>query len=309
MALLFLSTLDDPRSWREALVGHDPELDYRVWPDMGDARDIEAALVWHPPAGLLASLPNLKLIQSLGAGIDHLLGDPELPQGVPLARLVDPELTRQMVEYVCLAVMSRQRRIDRYRQDQAARRWKPEIPLRPDQCRVSVLGLGEIGGAAAEDLARRGYAVAGWSRSPRTLAGVETFHGRQGLAGLLARTDILVCMLPLTPETEDLLNRALFEALPEGAYVINVGRGGQLVEADLLAAIDSGHLAGAWLDVFRTEPLPEDHGFWSHPAITVTPHIAGWTVPDSAAALVVENMRRVQAGKAPHHKVTLDHGY
>lgn len=309
MALLFVSTLDDPRTWRDALAAFDPDLEYRVWPEMGAIEDVDSVLAWHPPAGLLASLPKLKLIQSLGAGIDHLLSDPALPESVPVARLVDPELTRQMVEYVLLAVMTRQRRIASFQAGRPDGLWQPEMPVRPDQCRVSVLGLGEIGGATARELVARGYDVAGWSRSAKTIDGVTCYHGQDQLHKMLGRTDILANLLPLTPGTENILNAALFAAMPRGAFMINVGRGKQLVDDDLLDALDNGHLSGAWLDVFRSEPLPADHRFWAHPAIVMTPHIAGWTVPESAAQLVVENRNRVLAGQPPKFQVTLGNGY
>lgn len=309
MALLFMSDSDDPKVWAEALRALEPGLEVRVWPDVGVAEEIEFALVWLPPPGMLAGLPKLKLIQSLGAGIDHIFSDPELPRDVPVARLVDDDLTRQMVEYVTLAVLSRHRRIDRYRRLQAERRWRPSRPVPMSASRVGVLGLGVIGAAAATALAGLGFAVAGWSRAPRQIDGVENFAGAERLDAFLARSDIVVCLLPLTPETEGVLNARTLGALPKGAYVVNVGRGGHVVEADLIDAIDGGHLSGAWLDVFRSEPLPSDHPFWSHPSVTMTPHIAGLTEPVSAAAQVIENIRRARRGQLPLHRVDLSAGY
>lgn len=309
MVLLFMSDSDDPKVWAEALRAFEPDLEVRVWPDVGVAEEIEFALVWLPPPGMLAGLPGLKLIQSLGAGIDHIFSDPDLPRDVPVARLVDDELTRQMVEYVTLAVLSRHRRIDRYRHLQAERQWRPSRSVPLSASRVGVLGLGVIGAATATALAGLGLAVAGWSRAPKQIDRVENFAGAGGLDAFLARSDILVCLLPLTPETEGVLNARTLGALPEGAYVINVGRGGHVVEADLIAAIDGGHLSGAWLDVFRSEPLPSDHPFWSHPSVTVTPHVAALTEPASAAAQVIENIRRARQGREPLHRVDLAAGY
>jgi glyoxylate/hydroxypyruvate reductase A len=309
MAMLFQSPVDDPVAWADALTRLEPGLEVRVWPEVGRADDVEAALVWKPPAGLLASLPNLKLIQSLGAGIDHILADPELPGGVPVCRLVDDALTRQMVEYVTLAVLHHHRRMAEYQAFQARAEWRQLPPLETRHRRVGVMGLGVIGSAVAERLAAFDFRLAGWSRTAKALPNVAGFHGTDGLGAFLAATDVLVCLLPLTPETESILDAGLFAALPEGAYVINAARGGHLVEADLLAALDSGHLSGAWLDVCRDEPLPADSPLWRHPRITLTPHIAGWVLPETASALVIDNLRRVRAGAAPRHAVAGPRGY
>jgi len=309
MALLFISDIDDPAEWGAALKTFEPAIELCVWPEPGAVEAIDAALVWKPPAGVLKRFPNLRLIQSLAAGIDHVLTDPELPQGVPVARLVDPDLTGQMVEFALLAVLSRHRHIERYRRQQAERQWLLHGPTDTARCRVGVMGLGAIGGAVARALAGLRFATAGWSRTPKTVDGVETFSGTGQLAAFLARTEILLCLLPITAATEGILNTELFERLPRGAYLVNLGRGRHLVERDLLVALESGQIAGAWLDVFQTEPLPRDHPFWSHPAITVTPHVAGWTIPRSAAAQVVENMQRVKAGFSPRNLVERARGY
>jgi glyoxylate/hydroxypyruvate reductase A len=257
----------------------------------------------------LASLPRLRLIQSLGAGIDHLLADPELPREVPIARLVDPSLSRQMVVYVLLAALDHHRDMGAYRAAQARSEWQPVLPQDPTACRVGVMGQGAIGGAAAQAFAALGFDVAGWSRSAKTILGVAGFHGADGLGIFLARSDILICLLPLTDDTAGILDARLFAQLPQGAYVVNVARGAHLVEADLLAAIDSGHLSGAWLDVFRIEPLPGDSPLWGHPAITLTPHIGGWVLPASAVVTVVENLRRVRAGEPIENALGLNRGY
>ena len=309
MALLFLSDFDDPVAWRQALASASPELEFRIWPEVGNVSEIEIALVWQPPAGLLASLPRLRLIQSLGAGIDHLLADPELPREVPIARLVDPSLSRQMVVYVLLAALDHHRDMGAYRAAQARSEWQPVLPQDPTACRVGVMGQGAIGGAAAQAFAALGFDVAGWSRSAKTILGVAGFHGADGLGIFLARSDILICLLPLTDDTAGILDARLFAQLPQGAYVVNVARGAHLVEADLLAAIDSGHLSGAWLDVFRIEPLPGDSPLWGHPAITLTPHIGGWVLPASAVVTVVENLRRVRAGEPIENALGLNRGY
>lgn len=309
MALLFQSPVDDPVAWADALTRLEPALEVRVWPDAGAVDEIEAALVWRPPAGMLASLPNLKLIQSLGAGIDHIFADADLPDGVPVARLVDDALTRQMVEYVTLAVLHHHRRMADYRDFQARAEWRQLAPLETRHRRIGVMGLGVIGRAAAARLAEFDFQVAGWSRSGTAPADVEGFAGVDGLASFLARSDVLVCLLPLTPATEGLLDARLFAALPQGAYVVNAARGGHLVEEDLIAALDSGHLSGAWLDVFRDEPLPASSPLWRHPRVTLTPHIAGLVLPETASTQVIDNLRRVRAGQPPHHAVKVGRGY
>lgn len=309
MALLFASEFDDPVAWRAALAAAAPGLEMRIWPDAGDLADIEVALVWQPPPGLLARLPNLRLIQSLGAGIDHLLADPTLPRSVPVARMLDGSLTRQMVVYVLLAAFDLHRDMARYRAASARGDWCPALPGDPGACRIGVMGLGAMGGAVAQAFAGLGFAVAGWSRSPKRRDGVEGHHGPAGLKAFLARTDILVCLLPITPETEAILDAECFAALPAGAAVVNAARGGHLVEADLVAALESGHLSGAWLDVLGREPLPRDNPLWAHPKITVTPHIAAWVLPASAAPSVAENLRLARAGEPIPGALDIARGY
>jgi len=309
MAIVFHSTSDDPVAWEREMARHLPGEDFRVWPEAGNPAEIDAALVWKPPAGMLKRFPNLRLIASLGMGVDHVFADPELPAGVPVARIVDPDLVNQMSEYVILAVLRHHRKSDLYDQFQRDGRWRQLRPPATDACRVGILGLGAIGGEAARKLAMIGFPVAGWSRGPKTVEGVESFHGADGLDPFLGRSDVLVCLLPLTPETEGILDARAFAALPAGAHVVNVARGGHVVEEDLLAALDSDHLSGATLDVFRTEPLPADHPFWSHPKVRVTPHMAGLTRPETAAAQIAENIRRARAGEPLLNLVDPAKGY
>lgn len=309
MALLFLSKSDDPAAWRAALTRRLPDLDMRVWPEVGDAREIDAALVWNHPRGELRNYPNLRLILSLGAGVNHLLDDPDLPADVPIARIVDPGLTAGMVEYALLAVLRYHRQFDIYERFQREKTWKRlPIPL-TDRRRIGVLGIGEIGGACATALASLGFPVAGWSRRRKSLPGIESYAGREQLPAFLGRSDILVCVLPLTADTHGILNRGTLSLLPRGSYVINIARGAHIVDADLLAALDSGQIAGATLDVFGKEPLPADHAYWSHPNVTVTPHAASITNPDTAADGIAENLRRLRDGRALRHLVDRKAGY
>lgn len=308
MALLFLSADDPAEEWRAELTARMPGLEVRIWPDVGDPADIEVALVWRAPPGELARYPNLKAILSLGAGIEWLIGDPTVPD-VPIARMVDPSLTRTMTEYVFLAVLRHHREFDRFEREQRARRWAYRFPPQAADRRVGIMGLGELGAAAARALARHGFQVAGWSRTPKAIDGVTSHAGRAALAGFLHRTDILVCLLPLTADTQGILDAETFAALPHGAAVINVARGAHLVEADLLAALDSGHLGGATLDVFREEPLPPESPLWAHPKILITPHVASYCVPSTAADGVVDNIRRALAGEPLRHQVDRTRGY
>ena len=313
MALLFSSKNDDPDDWRDALARELPALDFRVWtPDeenIGDPADIDYALVWGPKKGALKSFPNLKAIFSLGAGVDHLMDGRGLPPGVPVVRLVDPGLTRGMSEYVVYWVLHHHRNFGAYARIVENKGWDRLAQADPGERRVGIMGLGVLGADAVEKLKPFGFDLAGWSRSSKKLEGVETFHGKDGLADFLARTEILVCLLPLTPETAGIIDAGTLSQLPVGAAVINAARGGHVVDEDLIEALDGGHLAAATLDVFHTEPLPEDHPFWAHPKITVTPHMASLTVPATAAKAVAENIRRMEKGEPPEPIVEMTLGY
>ena len=297
MAVLFYSSMDSAAQWKRELAKHLPDLDMRVWPEVGDAREIDAAIVWKPKPGLLAGFPNLKMICSLGAGVDHLFLDPALPRHVPIVRLIDPYMTAAMSEYVLAQVLHLHRQDLTYRAQQQEQVWREQPQPNASERRIGVLGLGELGTDAARKLTAFGFKVAGWSRGEKHLPGIECFHGPDGLPALARRSDIVVCLLPLTAETEGILNARLFAAMPRGSAIINVGRGRQLVEDDLIAALDSGQLSAAILDVFREEPLPASHPFWRHPRIVVTPHVAAATNAPTAVLSIVENLRRLAAGK------------
>lgn len=308
MALLFLSPDDPADAWRDELTRRMPDLEVRLWPEVGDPAAIEVALVWRPPPGELLRYPNLKAILSLGAGIDGLIADRTLPE-VPLARMVDPSLTRTMAEYVLLAVLRHHRGFDAFEREQRRARWAYAFPPQAAERRVGIMGLGELGAAAAGALVARGFPVSAWSRSPKELDGVTSYVGRGDLYAFLHRSDILVCLLPLTGETRGILDAETFAALPHGAFVINAARGEHLVEHDLIAALGSGHLGGATLDVFGEEPLPEASPLWRHSKVLITPHVASYCVPASAADGVVENIRRALAGRPLAHQVDRMRGY
>lgn len=308
MALVFYSPINPADLWEAELKKHVPDLDFRTWEAPGDPAEIDMALCWKTPPGGLAKFPNLKVIFSLAAGIDHLLTDPDLP-AVPIVRMAEPSLTAGVAEYVLLHVLRHHKDQRRFDAQQKERIWAEYFAPPAATRRVGIMGLGVIGAEAARMLVAIGFDVAGWSRTPKDLPGVESFHGPGRLDAFLARTDILVCLLPKTPETADILNAGLFARLPRGASLINAGRGDQLVEADLLDALASGRLSEATLDVFRTEPLPADHPFWDHPRITVTPHSGGDPFPDIAARTVAENILRFRRGEPLPHLFDRTAGY
>lgn len=313
MALLFSSKNDDPDEWRAALARELPDHEFRVWtPDgenVGDPADIDYALVWGPKKGALRAFPNLKAIFSLGAGVDHLMDGRDLPPGVPVVRLVDPGLTRGMSEYVVYWVLHHHRDFGAYARMVESKGWDRLAQADPGERRVGILGLGVLGTDAVAKLRPFGFDVRGWSRSPKKLEGVETFHGKDGLEAFLKATEILVCLLPLTPETTGIIDAGTIARMPKGGVIINAARGGHVVDEDLIEALDGGHLAAATLDVFHAEPLPDDHPFWAHPKITVTPHMASRTAPATAAKAVAENIRRMENGEPPEPIVEMTLGY
>lgn len=309
MVLLFQSAVDNADWWLSELGKRLPDLEVRVWPECGDPADIEYALVWKPPLGMLAKFPNLKAILSLGAGVDHIFNDPDLPPNVPIARVVDDRLTAGMVEYGLAAILSAHRRFPHYAQNQKNGDWQMLNQRTAGETCIGILGLGVMGTALAQVLNGLGFQVAGWSRRDREVEGVRHYQGRAGFSALLAEAHILVCVLPLTPETVGILDRAAFAQLPKGAWVINIARGAHIVDEDLVSALDSGHLSGAYLDVFNQEPLAETHSFWHHEKIFLTPHIASVTDPRSVADQVAENIARIMRGDAMLNPVDPGRGY
>ena len=309
MIIAFVAQEEDPQRWlprlREAL----PRDRFVVWPDVGDPGEVAIALVAKPPRGALAALPRLKLVQSLWMGVDGLIADPTLPRSTPIARLIDPGMVGAMSETVLACVLDWHRCRYRYRAQQARREWRPLPQHMAADRSIGLLGLGELGQDAAAKLRALGFNVCGWSRRPKRIEGVACHHGDTGLADVLARSGVIVCLLPLTAATRGILNAATLARLPEGASVVNLARGGHVVEHDLLAALDSGRLAHAYLDVFETEPLAADHPFWTHPAITVTPHVAALTEPRTSLAKVVANIERVRRGERPEALVDVAAGY
>ncbi|MBT3237193.1 MAG: glyoxylate/hydroxypyruvate reductase A [Rhodospirillaceae bacterium] len=314
MGIIFIAGEIDADVWRDVLAAELPEIDFDtdfyVWPDRPtDPGDIDIALVWRPPENALSEFPGLACVINLGAGVDSILNDETYPRHVPLVRMIDPALTRHMTEFVIQRVLTFHRKFHVYDSFQRNHDWKEMRQEDTLTKRVGILGLGELGSDAARVLASIGFDVAGWSRREKTIDGVQSFFGEDAFTPFLGRTDILVCLLPLTEATRGILNADTLSQLPEGAYVINAARGGHQVEADLLAALDSGHLAGAALDVFNEEPLPASSPIWDHPKVLVTPHIASLSSPGSAAREIAANIRRIRKGEEPTDQVSLDAGY
>jgi glyoxylate/hydroxypyruvate reductase A len=309
MAILYCSTWSAAEPWLAAFKAADQALDLRVWPDSGPVEEIDYILAWQHPRGELKRYPRLKAIFSLGAGVDKLLRDPDLPPGVPIIRLVDRALTAGMTEYVLLHVLRYHRRMPELEQLQRRAHWVELESPPPWERRVGILGLGVLGSDASQKLAALGFDVAGWSNRPKQIAGVTSLTGEDGLAQLLARSEILVCLLPLTQATSGILNARNLARLPRGAFVINAARGGHVVEADLLAALDSGQIAHATLDVVSEEPLPSMHPFWRHPKVTLTPHVASLTWAPTATEHIIGNIRRHEAGQPMSPLVDLAREY
>lgn len=307
-ALVFYSGFDDPAAWTAALKRELPDLDVRVHPQVGDPADVRYALVWKPPAGFFGQFRNLALVTNLGAGVDSLVGRDDLPD-VPITRLSDPGMVSLMTSYVLFAVIRYARDIHEFEAAQRKREWRYIHPRALSSIKVGVLGLGELGAAAASALAQLGFDVRGWARTRKEIAGVQCVAGRDRLDAFLADTEILVVMLPLTPETRNLIGARELALLPRGAKFINASRGAVVDEAALLAALRSGQIAQATLDVFAVEPLPPEHPFWGMDNVLITPHLASITVPEAAARDVAESIRRVRSGREPLHRVDPRRGY
>jgi glyoxylate/hydroxypyruvate reductase A len=308
MAVLYRSDAPRAAAWSQFFAQHAPDLDFRVWPDAGNLDEIEYLIAWQAPRELLASLPRLKVLFSSGAGVDHV-DLSVVPDHVPLVRMVEPGIIDGMIEYVSLAVLALHRDFFDYVEANRSRAWDPlEVPPASSRT-IGVMGMGVLGLAVLKRLRTYGFTLRGWNRSPRTLADVETYTGTEQFGEFLSRCDVLVCLLPLTPSTVGILNAKTFSRLPQGASVINVGRGHHMVEADLLAALDSGHLSRAILDVTETEPLPADDPLWAHPRVFVTPHVASMTQPETAAPILLDNIRRHQRNEPLVGVVDRSRGY
>jgi len=308
MTILYKADPERGLIWQAIFAECAPDLPFRIWPDIGDPAAVRYLVAWQPPDDFLALLPNLQVIFSVGAGVDQF-DLRSLPPQIPLVRMIEPNLVEGMVQYVVMSILATHRHLINYIGDQRRRQWK-QIRLVPaSQRRIGVMGLGVLGRSALERLRNFGFPLAGWSRSQQVIEGVSCFVGLEQFYDFLSVCDILVCLLPLTPETRGILNRRSFDAMPRGATVINVGRGAHLVDNDLLDALESGQISSAVLDVVSTEPLPKNHAFWEHPGILITPHIASMTQPETAAYVLLDNIRCHQTGGLIKGRVDANRGY
>jgi glyoxylate/hydroxypyruvate reductase A len=300
--ILFASTSEQPSRWIPDLEQALPQDRFVLQP----APNVDVALVAQPPANTFERLPNLKLVQSLWMGVEQLLADRALPRNVPVARCLDPGMIAAMTETVLAHVLDWHRLHFRYRAQQRAKTWQQLPQVLAGERTIGILGLGELGSVVGQTLYVRGFRVIGWSRRPKQVTGIECMTD---LYEVLAKSDMVVCLLPMTPQTRNVLNAQAFSQMPEGAALINVARGGHVVEKDLLAALDSGWITHAYLDVFPIEPLAADNRLWTHPNVTVTPHVAALTDPRTAVPKIVENIERLRRGEAPLGLVDRVSGY
>lgn len=308
MSLLLIAPNRDLSNLTEELQKLDPNLDVEVWPKVEHKDRVTFAVAWNHPKKVLGNYPNLRTVSSLGAGVNHLLDDEDLENDVTLARLITPSLKNEMAEYVLQAVLAYRHHTTRYTDQKKEGFWDKHSIIPKEDSVVGIMGLGEMGLSTAELLQKNGYKVNGWSRSKKNIEGVTSFSENE-LDDFLAQTNILICLLPLTDQTNGILDLSLFKKLKSPSFLINVGRGQHLVEEDLIYAIDTGVLTGAWLDVFEEEPLPANNLFWNRPKIMITPHVAAVTDSQEAAKQILENYKRSLSGMELLNAVEPSKGY
>lgn len=309
MSLVLLAPDRDMHRWEEALLNVDSNLDIEIWPGISNAEKVQFAVAWNQPKQVLNSFPNLKAVSSLGAGVDHLLKDESLPKTIPICRVVSSSLVDQMKEYVLCTLLNYQRNIPTYAMQKAKSIWKPHPNKSPEEFTIGIMGLGALGRPTATYLASLGYRVLGWSKSEKTIKGVTTYAGNSGFDAFLSKSRVLTCMLPLTVDTEGILDLEVFKKLMRPGYLINVARGEHLVDEDLVYALDKEWLEGATLDVFSKEPLPESHAFWNRANIMITPHVSSLTLPEEVAPQIVDNYKRALSGMDLKYRVNREKGY
>lgn len=306
MGFAIISPGRDVTKWTESLMRHMPSVDIQVYPEISAPERVEAVLLWQHPKGILREFPNLKLICSMGAGVDHILSDKDIDPSLPISRVVDKGLTNPMTNYVLMGILAYQRQLSRYQKNQKTKTWdmsNPELDIT-----VGVLGVGALGGDVVKKLQVLEIPVLGYGNSPKNVSSYPYYYGAQ-LQDFLDKANVIVCMLPLTEKTTRFLNIDFFRSCRKGTYLINVARGNHLVEEDLLTAIREGCISGAMLDVFKQEPLPKEHPFWETPEITVTPHIASVTNPDAAVPQILENFNRLKSNKPLLNIIDRNLGY
>lgn len=309
MDLVIISQKSNQGDWARALKALEPGLNVSIYPNDTNRDEVVFALAWHPPQGVFSHYPKLRCIASTGAGVDHILRNLELNPNVEVTRVVESRLTDDMTSYLVAQVMCQLRNVAHYKLLQTNNEWLPKRYKDKTKTRIGIMGFGVLGRDAAEKFRHLGFEVIGWANTTKNIDWIKVFVGKTEFNEFLRKSDILICLLPLTSATVNILNRETFNQLPDGAFIINVARGEHLVEEDLLEAIDEGKLSGACLDVFRVEPLPKDHIFWLHPKVTVTPHVASITSPESVAPQIIENYRRLREGQPLLNVVSREKGY
>ncbi|MEB8329140.1 glyoxylate/hydroxypyruvate reductase A [Flavobacteriaceae bacterium KMM 6897] len=307
MAIVVIREDGKASHWKDILQNESPDVPIFEFGEEHPKEAITMALVWQHPKDSLKQYPNLKCVASMGAGVDFIMADPNVSKLMTITRVVDPMLASDMSEFVVASIFAHLKNLSFYGRQELQKSWTRIEYLRKKDVTIGIMGLGELGRTLAKDLQHLGFQVQGWANSKKE--GITTFIDQKELPLFLASTSILVCLLPLTGETKNILNKDLFRKLPKDAYVINVARGGHLVETDLLHMVNSGHLSGASLDVFSQEPLPEDHPFWGHPKINITPHIASISSPSSIVPQILENYGRLTLGKQLMNVVSVSKGY
>ena len=309
MAIVIIRQDDKIELWKNALLRANPELKVYSYLEVHPKEAIIMALIWKHPEGSLLKYPNLKCIASAGAGVDYIFEDTTVPKHVPITRIVDPYLASDMSEHVLAVILAHIKNLNAYKLQQAANVWKPIDYKRIKDVTVGILGLGELGARTALDLVRVGFTVQGWSRTKKNIATVKTFTGTHELGSFLNTTNILVCLLPLTPTTKGFMNTKLLVQLPKDAYVINVARGGHVVDTDLLEQLNNNHLSGACLDVYQQEPLASAHPFWQHKKVHMTPHYASVSDTNSVIPQILENYQNLLDGAKLLNAVDREKGY
>lgn len=309
MAIVIIRQDNKIDSWKKALKAKAPDISIYSYLEEHPKEEITLACVWKQPVDSLKQYPNLKCIASLGAGVDFIFKDQSVPQNIPITRVVDPVLASDMSEFVLALILSFFKNLNNYRTDQMKKVWYPQEYMRISDVTVGIMGMGALGEKLTEDLIKNRFKVIGWATSPKNIPGVEVYIGNKEKNTFLSRSNILVCLLPLTRETTGILNNKLFKELPKQSYVINVARGGHLVDEDLLEYINNGHLAGAGLDVFHEEPLAVEHPFWTHPKIHITPHVASVSDIESVIPQLLENYRKLKEGLPLNNTVNREKGY
>jgi glyoxylate/hydroxypyruvate reductase len=309
MSIVIIFNNKDPKPWAQSLKEKLPKITISVYPEVENPADVTFAICWKADKNVLLNFPNLAVIQSVGASIDHILRSQTVRENQIITRIVDENLSNDMWEFLLAAVMSNLKKLDVYAQKKEDKKWEPTQYTTIKNTTISILGLGQIGSLVAQKFAALGFQVQGWSTSQKNIEDVTCHAGQNELEPFLKNTDFLINILPLTAETEGFLDKNVLKKIKKGGFLINVGRGEHLVEQDLMDLLDENYLSGALLDVFRVEPLPQDHAFWTHPKIQITPHIASLTNVESATTQIAENYKNHTSGKALKHIVSVEKGY